>query len=33
MRPGIAQLVPQRGPMCLLHEVAHSDERSIVCSA
>ena len=33
MRPGITQLVPQRGPMCLLHEVAHSDERSIVCSA
>jgi predicted hotdog family 3-hydroxylacyl-ACP dehydratase len=29
----IAQLVPQRGPMCLLHEVAHSDERGIVCSA
>ncbi len=33
MPPDIAQLVPQRGPMCLLHAVAHSDERSIVCSA
>lgn len=34
MKPlDIAQLVPQRGPMCLLHAVAHSDERSIVCSA
>jgi len=31
--PDIAQLVPQRGPMCLLHEVAHSDERGIVCNA
>ncbi len=33
MPPDITQLVPQRGPMCLLHEVAHSDERGIVCSA
>ena len=29
----ISRLVPHTGPMCLLHEVAHSDERSIVCSA
>jgi predicted hotdog family 3-hydroxylacyl-ACP dehydratase len=33
MPPDITQLVPQRGPMCLLHEVAHSDERGIVCHA
>lgn len=33
MAPDIAGLVPHSGPMCLLHEVAHSDERGIVCSA
>ena len=31
--PVIADLVPQQGPMCLLDEVLHYDERNIACSA
>ena len=29
----IADLVPQQGPMCLLDEVLHYDERNIACRA
>ena len=29
----IAHLVPQQGPMCLLDEVLHHDERNIACRA
>ena len=31
--PAIADLVPQQGPMCLLDEVLHYDERNIACLA
>ena len=32
-KPGIAALVPHQGPMCLLDEVLHYDERNIACRA
>ena len=32
-RREIADLVPQHGPMCLLDEVLHFDERNIACRA
>ena len=31
--PAIADLVPQQGPMCLLDEIRHYDERNISCRA
>ena len=33
MKPGIAQLIPHRGAMCLLEEVLSWDENTIACRA
>lgn len=32
-KPDITALVPHQGPMCLLEEVVHYDERAIACRA
>ena len=33
IKPDIRALVPHQGPMCLLEEVVHYDERTIACRA